>query len=87
MAFRTKLKEALNKAFSGAKIVLDPASPGSKRTVGQVVWKGFSGVDQIDRQEKLWKALKTQLTNEERAKVTVILTLAPEEVLVSSSGE
>jgi acid stress-induced BolA-like protein IbaG/YrbA len=52
----------------------------SHRITGHVVWDGFNGKSQIDRQNKLWDVLKEHASPEILASVGVILTLTPREV-------
>lgn len=84
MELRSKLKNIARTAFPGAKLRLQSSSPGSRRLAGFLIWNGFDTSDQIDRQERLWKVLDKRLTSDERSKITVILTMTPDEVAVVS---
>lgn len=46
---------------------------------GLVVWKGFEGLDQVDRQRQVWKVLRSQLSRDEQVRITAVLTLTPAE--------
>lgn len=68
----------LAEQFPGAKVTIERAKPAEK-IGGIIVWKGFDGLDQVDRQSRLWSALRSQLSSDEQRKITAILTMAPAE--------
>lgn len=73
-----KLEQALASHFKGAELKLKGFSRG-KRVVGTLVWKGFAGEPQIDRQVKLREVVDDALLPDERSKVSFILTVTPTE--------
>ena len=74
-----KLRKVLQETFPGAA-VRDLGRPaGSRRIGGLLLWDDFEGLDQIDRQRKLWGLLRAQLTPEEQREVSLIITLTPRE--------
>jgi acid stress-induced BolA-like protein IbaG/YrbA len=79
--FIQKLKVVLESSFEEARIELERARP-SKRVGGFLIWEKFRGKEQIKRQEKLWKVLRSKFSKEDQHKITTILTLTPEEAAV-----
>jgi len=77
MALINDLRQLLRKEFPGAHIKLQMYKP-DKRLGGRLVWEGFDGQMQIDRQVRLHEVVQA-LPLRERAKVSLILTLTPEE--------
>jgi len=73
---RQKIRRVLKQEFPKADITID--RPGSKVT-GLIVWQGFDGLEQIDRQSHLWKILRSRLSPDEQFKIAAILTMAPVE--------
>ena len=55
-----QLKEILRPAFPGAELELEATVPGEK-VGGFVIWNGFQAMEQIDRQQALWKVLRPVL--------------------------
>lgn len=53
--------------------------PLLEKLSGQVVWEGFSGKLQRDRQRELWSVLRNNLSPQEELALSAILTLTPEE--------
>ena len=53
---------------------------GVSRIGGFVIWSGFSGQPQLERQSQLWKVLKANLSQEEELMLGTILTVTPQEV-------
>lgn len=73
---RRKLFRVLKAEFPKADISLD--QPGTKVS-GLIVWQGFEGLEQVDRQSRLWKTLRSSLSRDEQLKISAILTMAPVE--------
>jgi acid stress-induced BolA-like protein IbaG/YrbA len=69
----------LDGAFPKSLVEIEETVPGLK-VGGHVVWDGFDGVEQIERQRRLWNTLRAELNADEFVHVGVILTLAPIEV-------
>lgn len=77
-SFARRLTRVLREAFPGATVRLDKVS-SSDKVSGFLVWNGFGGVDQIDRQSRLWQILRARLSAEEQMKISAVLTLTPSE--------
>lgn len=75
-----KLDKVLKERFAGAETELDGADPEEKMS-GFLIWPGFQGEDQIDRQAQVWKTLREILSDVERRRVSVIFTLTPAELI------
>lgn len=80
-----KLKQLFESQFSGATADLEVVKP-LKKVGGFLVWEGFEGIEQIDRQRQLRHAVRDGLTPEEQARLTTILTVTPAEVAVMREG-
>lgn len=74
-----KLKSALASEFRGAKVQLGQQYSG-KGLGGTLVWEGFEGKPQIDRQVELRRAIDKALGPGEQVQVSFILTVTPEEM-------
>jgi stress-induced morphogen len=75
-----KLPEVLKKKFPKATLELEKSGPG--KVAGFLIWPDFAGMEQIKRQEALWKVLKRELNPDELSQITAILTMTPEEMPV-----
>ena len=82
---KRKLRQALSGEFSGAKIILNQTKP-TDRITGEVVWKGFAGMEHIDRQRRLRKAIDSAINGAQRSSISLILTLTPQENAVMSGS-
>lgn len=76
--FIRRLTELLGQHFAQGEIEFEVAGP--RRVGGLLVWDGFIGREQIERQRALWRVLREYLTPEEQLQVSAILTLTPEEM-------
>ena len=72
-----RVKQCLEDAFEGIKLDLEQFPEG--RINGSAVWSGFGGLDQVDRQQQLRAALRSEL-GAEATQVGVILTYTPDEI-------
>lgn len=79
-----RLNTILQKEFPGSEPDLE-YSKYSHKVGGFLLWKGFTGVEQIDRQRRLSAAIK-KLPESDRKKLTMILTFTPAESIVSRAG-
>jgi hypothetical protein len=77
MAVLTDLKKLLQTAFPGATVAITRFSPGG-RVGGSLIWDGFDGKLQIDRQTHL-RQVVDKLPKKEHSKVSFILTLTKDE--------
>jgi hypothetical protein len=82
---KRKLRQALIAEFPSAKVVLTQSKP-SDRITGEIVWKGFAGVEHIDRQCRLRKVVDSALNGKSKGLVSLILTLTPQEDAVMSGS-
>lgn len=74
-----KVNTILEASFPGIEIAV-VVKRGIKRITGFVIWSGFSGQPQLERQHQLWKVLKANLSQEEELTLGTILTVTPQEV-------
>jgi len=74
-----KVKQLVCKHFDGAELPeLESAAPGG-RIGGVLIWKGFDGHDQVERQEMLWDLLRQNLERDDLQMISLIMTLTPQE--------
>ena len=73
-----KLKRALASKFRGADVKLTQVNRG-KRIGGTLIWQGFEGEAQIDRQVELRRVIDEALPPDEQLQVSFILTVTPDE--------
>ena len=78
---RQQLELWLPGQFPQAEIVLDPARRGQK-IGGILAWDGFAGLEPIDRQGLLWRAIRTRFNREDQLGISSIITLTPAEYAV-----
>jgi len=75
-----RIREVLGGKFPHAQIdELEPAASGDRASV-IVAWKGFEGLEQIDRQQKVWAVLRELLDEEDQLAIGWIMTLPPDEL-------
>jgi len=54
--------------------------PQAEKLSGYVVWEGFYGKTQRERQKELWSVLRANLKPEEEWHLSAILTFTPAEI-------
>ena len=77
MEIKERVREIIEESFTGCQLELDIDS-WSRKVSGFLIWSGFEGLDQMDRQDKLWDVLKKRL-GDEAARVSTIFTHTPNE--------
>lgn len=82
---KRKLEQALASHFKGAQLKLTGFTRG-KRVGGSVIWEGFAGEMQIDRQVKLRRVVNDALPPDEQHQVSFILTVTPDEFASITKG-
>ena len=82
--FIQRIAQVLQQQFPGGEVDLERR--GSDRVSGFLIWSGFEGREQIERQHEVWKVLRTQLELVDQLKVAAILTLTPEEMAAAREG-
>jgi acid stress-induced BolA-like protein IbaG/YrbA len=82
--FIRRLKALFESEFPGSEVELEAA--GSHRVGGLLVWDGFIGYEQLERQRRLRDVLKANLSPEEQLQVSAILTMTPEEIAAAREG-
>ena len=75
--FKAEVTEKLAANFPGMEVDFEPIA-GGKRLSGLLTWKGFEGLDFVDRQTKIWDFLK-QAFDARSTQVSTIITLTPRE--------
>lgn len=79
------IRNELTRAFPGAETELE-YFPDSEKVGGYLIWDGFDGLEQIERQRTLALNLRESMGAQYRTKVTTILTVTPAEVAVMREG-
>ena len=75
--FIEKLRGVLHTEFANSRDELEPRPP--RKVGGFLIWEGFSGLEQIERQRKVWEVLRERLNQEDQRRITAILTATPAE--------
>lgn len=81
--FIEKLRQVLRTEFAGSQDELEPRA--SRKVGGFLVWDGFSGLEQIERQHRVWNVLKSRLNLEDQRRITAVLTLRRAQVRLPSA--
>jgi acid stress-induced BolA-like protein IbaG/YrbA len=71
--------------FKGAEVEIDNY-PESDRTGATVIWKGFEGKDEIERQRLVRKAIEKGLGPQQARKISLVLTFTPDEMAAIREG-
>lgn len=74
-----KVASLLSREFPASSPQLEPVRDNG-RLWGVLVWDQFEGIDQINRQERLWSVLREHLSPDELHGVSAILTMTPNEI-------
>jgi hypothetical protein len=72
-----KVDTVLRRKFDGATTELEMIGD---KVHGLLLWEGFDGADQLDRQRRLWKILEGNFGETARTKISAIFTLTPDEI-------
>ena len=78
---KQELEQWLPEQFPGAKVDFDSIHSSSKLS-GILTWKGFRGLEPIDRQSLLWKAIRARFNREDQLNISILITLTPTEYAV-----
>lgn len=78
--YRERLEAALRERFPDSRLELEELPGG--RISGYLIWAGFTGERQIDRQTSMWDALEKRLPAKELDRISVLLTVTPDELAV-----
>jgi hypothetical protein len=76
--FIDRLVRLLTLHFPGSIPELNQLCP-LQRVGGFLIWPGFDGIDQLDRQRQVGAVIRSSLAPQEQLMVSTILTLTPEE--------
>ncbi len=81
----TKVRRLLESRFPGSDVKLERATPSSK-VVGTLIWAGFTGRDQIERQRAVREVIRGELSVADQLALSAILTITPTELEVMRAG-
>lgn len=75
----SKLNQILESRLPGCQF-----SPETSRTRvgGTILWDGFSGKDQVERQEIVRNLIREQFNRDQQLRISLIVTLTPQEYLI-----
>ena len=68
-------------SISGAQVSFDPGHRGAKLS-GILAWAGFDGLEPIDCQSLLWRAIRTRFDRDDQLRISILITLTPAEYAV-----
>ena len=75
---KRELEQWLPEQFPGAEFSLELGRPGAKLS-GILAWKGFDGLEPIDRQLMLRHALRDHFNREDQTRISILIGLTPAE--------
>jgi len=76
----SKIRSILKDHFPGI-VIDDLRRPRPGGGIGGVlVWDGFSSMEQVERQRRIWEVLRARLTVEEQQSLSLMITLTPDEL-------
>jgi hypothetical protein len=75
-----RVRRILTEKFPDAETELE-IFPGAGKVGGYLIWKGFTDLDQLDRQRMVSKALRESLGDDYRSRVSTIFTVTPVEIM------
>lgn len=85
-----RLKLALEKVLAqelpNAQVAIDPMKPGDKIS-GIVSWRGFKGLEPLDRCRFLSSKLRAHLSREDQDRISILIPLTPAEYAVHCEPE
>ena len=78
---KQELEQWLHEQFPGAEVALESART-SRKLGGILAWKGFDGLEPIDRQHLLWQKMRSHFDRNDQLSISIIVTLTPAEYAV-----
>ena len=75
---KTKVESTVAQSFDNAQTELEEIQELGKLS-GHVLWSGFAGMPDKERQRVLWKKLRESLSPPELLSLSLILTFTPQE--------
>lgn len=82
--FMRRVKTILNDEFPEADALKFELEKDGRRISGYVVSKDFNGMEDADRQDRLWDILESNLSVEEQSRILSILAYTPSEQRVAA---
>lgn len=82
--FMRRVKTILNDEFPEADALKFELEKDGRRISGYVVSKDFNGMEDADRQDRLWDILESNLSVEEQSRILSILAYTPDEQRVAA---
>jgi acid stress-induced BolA-like protein IbaG/YrbA len=70
----------LKEAFPGAEVTDFGRPARGRRIGGLLVWDGFDGLSQLERQNRVWAALRERLDVPALQEISLIMTFTPREL-------
>lgn len=78
---KQELEQWLPEQFPGAELSFDAGHRRAKLS-GILAWLGFDGLEPIDRQSLLWRAIRARFDREDQLRISILITLTPAEYAV-----
>ncbi len=82
--FMRRVKTILNDEFPEADALKFEVEKDGRRISGYVVSKDFNGMEDADRQDRLWDILESNLSVEEQSRILSILAYTPDEQRIAA---
>ena len=78
---KQEFEQWLPEQFPGAKLSFDTGDREAKLS-GILAWSGFDGLEPIDRQSLLWRAIRAHFNRDDQLRISILITLTPAEYAV-----
>ena len=85
-SFLDKLRDTLRSQFPGSREDLERYPPRNRKVGGALIWDGFQDLEPLERQKRVWAALRERLSREDQLRITAIFTFTPAEWSVMTAG-
>lgn len=85
MATEQLIKQILEKDLPEAKIEIS-RDPDSEKVGGRVIWEGFQGYNARQRQDRVFRLLRRQITMTQAKDISYIFTYTPNEYTLMSAA-
>jgi len=77
--FVRRVKTVLNDEFPNADALKFEVNEDGEKIMGYVVSKEFSGMEDADRQDRVWDVLESALSPTEQSRILSVLAYTPDE--------
>ena len=77
--FMRRVKTVLNDEFPEAEALKFEMSPDGQKISGYVIAREFAGMEDADRQDRVWDVLESNLSPAEQSRILKVIAYTPDE--------